>query len=182
MASEYLRGNFTTSQCNLCHCLVICTVKKKSFLMFRQSLLCSVFCSLLPVLSLGTTKKSLALTALCPPFCTLMKIQYVCDSFTLGCPDLDGIVAVWPHDADKRGRIPSFDLLATLLVQPRISQPFFVIRACCWLVVNKVVPGCLPGTQGLLCKSSFCMACPQDMNYCLGLLLFRCRTFYPSHC
>ena len=51
----------------------------------------------------------------------LDSLQCVCVSLALGCPDLDTVVAVWSHDADKKGRIPSFDLLATLLLQPRIS-------------------------------------------------------------
>ncbi|PKU46071.1 gamma-aminobutyric acid receptor subunit alpha-4 isoform x1 [Limosa lapponica baueri] len=58
--------NSTISPKNLCQCPVTLTVEK-CFLMFRKNLLCFTLCLLPPVLSLGTTEKSLALSSLFPP-------------------------------------------------------------------------------------------------------------------
>lgn len=47
--------------------------------------------------------------------------------------------------SEQRGRIPSLDLLVTLLLmQPRISVAFFTARPCCWHMLNSM-PNRIPG-------------------------------------
>lgn len=62
MASEYLQdGESTICLGNLWQCSAALKSKKKVSLMIRQSLLCCSWCPLPPVLSLGTSERSLAL-------------------------------------------------------------------------------------------------------------------------
>lgn len=60
-------GQYMTILGNLFHCSVIFTLKK-SYLMIRQNPLCFSLCSLLLVLSLGITEKTLTPSSLHSPF------------------------------------------------------------------------------------------------------------------
>ena len=89
-------GDSTTSLGNLCQCLITLT-GKKCFLMFRGNLLCFCLCPLLLVMSLGTTGRSLALSAMYPPF------RYICWdppwAFSSPCWTIPAL-STFPHGRD----------------------------------------------------------------------------------
>lgn len=66
-AFEVLQGDPIISLGNLWKCSITCTAQN-CFLMVRGSLLCSSLCPVPLVLALSTSDKSLALSALHPPF------------------------------------------------------------------------------------------------------------------
>jgi len=54
-------------------------------------------------------------------------------------PELETVIRCGLTSVEKRGRIPSYGLLATLLLmQPRILLAFFAARAHCWLMSSLV--------------------------------------------